>query len=580
MQTESNVYCNSKNPNNVQATQIKSVIKETRSCETKGSSYSGHVTGNSCDSDTVSSSCELSPGPADSSGGMGIALSVSHSPRNSRRSPRSPLIPNHLPDILEAEPCDNAVTTVQQVLSGSQSHGHLLPKLESKGRVETWVRDVSRRMSDVTSKPNETGNLFESDGDVSRRSSESGWSSYNNSRRSSQASPSPGVSMQKNRGIDFHHQINTTSYSKRQGCDFERTTSLQLTEMSDSNLVVRRSSEASMLSAPGNRLSRNSSGYGSQSNLAFLKLPPLNRTFSPPNGRFYANQTHRRLSDTVICEADSSGRYMNGQGRELRRRSEPPGQVVGTSTRQEPLSFQQPKQTQNFKETNEMKERTPIAESCIDPKDLDLFLTPQHTNYNSLNGVADAQPRTQRLRHYPYTEETVFEQQQHQQEVASQVIHHRPNAIQPKPVSQPKPRPQHMSNAPMPNPHQGDLRKRHQLLQQKLYSVQQQQQETQNDIFAGYSNQQQNEYNAFYSEVVPQQYPNGTVPSGVSYEDLMVDRMGALSTEADPTEQTFNAGNMVINHMDTLLNSLAEEDKYLDLTNCSRIASALSGTMF
>lgn len=509
----------------------------------------------------------MSPGPPDPGGGATIALSVAQSARNARKSPRSPLIPNHLPDILEGEPSDGAVTTVQHVITGSQSHSHMLPKIESKGRdVETWVHDVSRRMSDVTSKPSETCNFFEIDGDVSRRSSESGWSSYNDSRRSSQVSPSPGFNMQKGHNIDMHHPMNTTPYSKRQVCDSDRTTSLQLAEMSDSS--VRRGSEASMLSAPGNRLSRNSSGYGSQSNLAFLKLPPLNGKFSPFSGRSHINQTNRRLSDTVICEADSSGMYMSGQGRELRRRSEPPGHVMGTSARQEPLSFQMQKPLQNFKDTEEMKERelTPY------PRNLNAFYNPLHSNQSQANSVTDSQ-HTQRLCHYPSAGGNQFDLQQQHQEVASQVIHHRPNH-----PSQPKPPPQHLPNASVPQTHQGDLQQRHRILQEKLYTVQQQQQQgIQNNILAGYS---QPGYTDVYPGVTMQQYANNTASNGASYEDLMVDRMGSLSTEGDTTDQGLGMGNMVINHMATLLNSLAEEDKYLDITNCSRIPSALSSSMF
>ena len=544
--------------------------------------------GNSCDSDTVSSTCELSPGPADTTGGSNGVLSVNYPARNPGRSPRSPLLPNHLPGILEGEPSDGAVTTVQHVMTGPQSHGHLLPKIETKGKdVETWVRDVSRRMSDVTLRPNETCNFFEVAGDVSRRSSESGWSSYNDSRRSSQGSPFPVSNLQKTRSMDIHpYPVNTTTYNKRQSCDLDRGTSLQLTDMIDSNLVVRRSSEASTLSAPGNRLSRNSSGYGSQSNLAFLKLPPLNGQFSPPNGRFRGNPVNRRLSDTVICEADSSGMYMNGQGRELRRRSEPPGHVMGTSPRQEPISFHQQKPLQNFKETEETAETELITDSRpgIDPGDLDIYLTPLQTNQNHTNGVADAPQQTQRLRHYPYPEGNQFDNQQHHQEIATQVIHHRPN-----PPSQPKPRvsqgySHHSSSASMQQSQQ-DLRQKHRLVQEKLYMVQQQQGAAQNHYPARHPHQQQPGYNAVYPPgPVEQQYASSTVPNGASYEDLMVDRMGALSTEADPTEQEFGVGisnyNMVINHMDLLLNSLAEEDKYLEMRNSSRIASALSGSMF
>ena len=55
-----------------------------------------------------------------------------------------------------------------------------------------------------------------------------------------------------------------------------------------------------------------------------------------------------------------------------------------------------------------------------------------------------------------------------------------------------------------------------------------------------------------------------------NYEDLMVSGIGSLSTDNAGVSDFFGNGNMVVNDMNTLLNSLREEERYLEMCQNSR----------
>lgn len=510
----------------------------------------------------VSSTCNLGSPAVDIPGSHETSLGVGQV-TTSGLSPRSPPYINQLPNIVEGdyEPTDGcAVTTVQQVVSQRQSETITLPKIHNRSKdVASWVSDVHRRMSQTsTRRSSESSHLSEMNvDDVSRRSSESGWASNNESRRSSQASLNPQV-------VPHPPNVQVPSGPKNQLGSIPWKTTLLLAPLTDSEAALRRASETSNASSQSlafNRLSRNSSGYGSQSNLAIIRSPMFHRIphqFSKepfrPNG---IDRTFRRLSDTVICEADSSEMSLqqNGEKEEYRRRSEP-AQHMRWNSRPEPMI-----QLSSNSTTNEAEPReTELINEELDPNEFDAYLSPDQV-----------QPRqTQPLRHFPYPSEEAYPQ--HQIPIESQTIHYRP--------SQPTSRPPYGLPTNRMSPqrfHSQYPRPQNQYYprQSRLQSV------PQGQMITDYQ-QRVPEIVDYYNGEPMQSRPQ-EVPNTGSYE-AMLNSMEALSTDGNGNEINpfgLGNGNMVVNDMNTLLNSLVEEDKYLDMQqNSQRIANSALSSIF
>ena len=512
-------------------------------------SCSQTIVGSSFEGDVVSSSCDRTPGGLDIPSSQGSPRSVGHSTLGV--SPRSPPFVSHLPDIMEGdwEPGENgAVTTAQEVRPQVQSVA--LPKIDVHKRdVALWVNDVHRRMSQTSRRSSEGSHLsVELVGDASRRSSqESGWSSYG-SRRSSQASPFPTTNIQPQEVIP--HYPNGCAAPAPMG-----VTPLHcrphLHPLDGSNDTLRRTSETSTCSnqsAPYNRLSRNSSGYGSQSNLAVIRSPIFHKI--PPSCHLLPQRNtcndaaSRRKSDTVICEADSSGSYLpqNGKG-EQRRSSEPIRKTRVPMARLEPLNGPVNRQGTPMANVNE----TELICGDVDPQEFDAYLNTQGEGQLDPTpplhpppvheGMSVPQPlQTQRLRHYPYPEEQQTVQQlQQSQHPSLQTVHHRPQPHFDRNSQEgqwPQPRYRSEQQLGVPDVHGG------------FYQP--------SDNVANAASVQQNHDMANFEL------------------DAMVSGMGSLSTDNGGVSEFVGNGNMVVNDMNTLLNSLCEEERYLEMHQSSR----------
>lgn len=514
-------------------------------------SCSQTIVGSSFDGDVVSSSCERTPG------GLDIPSSR-ESPRNMGNSmlgvsPRSPPFVSQLPDIIEGdwEPGENgAVTTAQEVRPPAPSVN--LPKIDVHKRdVAQWVSDVHRRMSQTSRRSSDGSHLSVELGDASRRSSqESGWSSYG-SHRSSLASPFPTTNIQPQEVIPHYPS----------GCPPPVPTGMtplhcrpNLHPFDSSDDTLRRTSETSTCSnqsAPYNRLSRNSSGYGSQSNLAVIRSPIFHKI--PPSSRLLPqrnncnNAANRRKSDTVICEADSSGGYLPQNGKsELRRSSEPIRQSRAHMSRPEPLNGTVNRQVMPMPNVNE----TELICGDVDPQEFDAYLngqgqgqlepTPPLHPPPVRQVMSVSQPhQTQRLRHYPYPEEQEAAQQPHQ--LSLQTVHHRPQPC---------------------------LQRNSQQVQWPQSSYRSEQLLSVPDVSGGFYPASEN---AAYSTSGEQTPAQKTQCDMANHEiDAMVSGMGLLSTENGGVSEFVGNGNMVVNDMNTLLNSLREEERYLEMCQNSR----------
>lgn len=545
---------------------------------TQGGSCSHTFAGSSFEVDTVSSSCERTPG------GLDIPLSQD-SPRSVGQStlglsPRSPPFVSQLPDILEGEwesAESGAVTTAQTVEARPQSQSVTLPKIDVRKRdVALWVNDVHRRMSQSSRRSSEGSHLsVELNGDASRRSSqESGWSSYG-SRRSSRASPFPSTSIQPQEVIP-HYPSNGSALPVPSGIATHcRPPHLHPYDSNDD--APRRTSESSTCSnqsAPFKRLSRNSSGYGSQSNLAVIRSPMFHKispsSYLLPQPPMPNDASSRRKSDTVICEADSSGSYLpnNGKG-ELRRSSEPIRQTRATVPRLEPLSVSTNREATPMPNLSE----TELMCGDVDPQEFDAYLHPQvdgqvestilHPPPENQNNSPPLPQQTQRLCHYPYPEEQQAAQQPQPHQPSLQTVHHRPQPPFP------------------PEPNARTACCEHQVANEKPSpSVTNGQHAARNpqDGYWGPSwsrtgHNLPHPQNGFY----PPTSENGAYnislgPQGQkaqydteNYEDAMVTGLGLLSTESGGVSEFVGNGNMVVNDMNTLLNSLREEERYLEM---------------
>lgn len=514
-------------------------------------SCSQTIVGSSFDGDVVSSSCERTPGGLDIPSNLEGPRSVGNSTLGI--SPRSPPFVSQLPDIIEGdwEPGENgAVATAQEVRPPAPSVN--FPKIDVHKRdVAQWVSDVHRRMSQTSRRSSDGSHLSGELGDASRRSSqESGWSSYG-SRRSSQASPFPTTNIQPQEVIPHYPN----------GCAPPVPTGVtplhrrpRLHPFDGSEDTLRRTSETSTCSnqsAPYNRLSRNSSGYGSQSNLAvirspiFHKIPPSSHLLPQRNTCNHA--ANRRKSDTVICEADSSGSYLpqNGKG-EQRRSSEPIRQSRVHMGRLEPLNGPVNRQVTPMPNVNE----TELICGAVDPQEFDAYLngqeqgqlepTPPSHPPSVCQGMSVPQShQTQRLRHYPYPEEQEAAQQPHQP--CLQTVHHRPQPY---------------------------LERNSLEVQWPQSSYRSEQLLNLPDVSGGFYPPSEN---AAYGTSGVQTPAQKTQCDMANHEiDDMVSGMGLLSTENGGVSEFVGNGNMVVNDMNTLLNSLREEERYLEMCQNSR----------
>lgn len=532
----------------------------------QGGSCSQTFVGSSFEADAVSSSCDRTPGGLDIPSSQESPRSVGQSTLGI--SPRSPPFVSNLPDILEGdwEPAENgAVTTAQSIEARPQAQSVNLPKIDvHKRHVALWVNDVHRRMSQ-TSRRSSEGSHLSTDlaGDASRRSSqESGWSSYG-SRRSSQASPFPTTNIQPQEVIPhFPNGYIVPLVPKGITPPHRRP---HLHPLDGNEDALRRTSETSTCSnqsAPYNRLSRNSSGYGSQSNLAVIRSPMFHKI--PPSSHLLpqritcADATNRRKSDTVICEADSSGSYLpkNGKG-EQRRSSEPIRQARVPMARLEPQSGPVNRQATPMANVNE----TELICGDLDPQEFDAYLNPQEEG--NVEPTPPLHPpsanqnmrQTRRLCHYPYPEEQETAQQLQPPQPSLQTVHHRPQSFFPSPPNPP--------NQQNPEPH---VVRRPQEGYWPPPNYRTGQQLGTPDVHSGFYPPTEN-----VAYDTPMQTPGQRSQLDMgNYEDAMVSGIGSLSTDNGGVSDFVGNGNMVVNDMNTLLNSLHEEERYLEMCQNSR----------
>lgn len=533
----------------------------------QGGSCSQTFVGSSFEGDAVSSSCDRTPGVLNIPSSQDSPGSVGQSTLGI--SPRSPPFVSHLPDILEGdwEPAENGVVTVaQSVEARPQSQSFNLPKIDVHKRdVENWVNEVHRRMSQTSCRSSE-GSHLELGGNASRRSSqESGWSSYG-SRRSSQASPFPTTNIQPQEVIPhFPNGYSVPLVPKGMTPPHRRP---HLHPLDGNDDTLRRTSETSTCSnqsAPHNRLSRNSSGYGSQSNLAvirspmFHKIQPSSHLLTQRITSTCADATNRRKSDTVICEADSSGSYLPKPGKgEQRRSSEPIRQARVPVARLESQSVPLNRQATPMPNVNE----TELICGDLDPQEFDAYLNPQEEKNFEPTPHLHPPPgsqnirQTRRLCHYPYTEEEQTAQQaQRQQPSSLQTVHHRPQSLLPSPPNpsiQQDPRP-----CDLGKPQEGHWPSPRYRTGQQFSAT-----EVHNGLYP--PSEHVTFDTAMQTSSQRNQFDMG------NYEDLMVSGIGSLSTDNGGVSDFVGNGNMVVNDMNTLLNSLREEERYLEMCQNSR----------
>ncbi|XP_068715582.1 transcriptional activator GLI3-like isoform X1 [Montipora foliosa] len=531
----------------------------------QGGSCSQTCVGSNFEVDTVSSSCDRAPGGLDIPLSQGSPRSVGQSTLG--LSPRSPPFVNHLPDILEGEwesaDSGGLVTTAQSVEARPPTNPVALPKIDVHKRdVASWVNDVHRRMSQSSRRSSETSHLpVELNGDASRRSSqESGWSSYG-SRRSSRASPFPSTNVQHQEVIP-HYPNNGSVLPVPTGmtmhCKPPNFHPLESTE--DAH---RRISETSTCSSH-KRLSRNSSGYGSQSNLAIIRSPMFHKisplSYLMPPSPAQNDSSSRRKSDTVICEADSSGSYLPNNGKsEVRRSSEPIRRARAPLLRNEPTSGPPNREASPMPNLNE----TELMCGDVDPKEFDAYLNPtedEQLESNVLYPTSENQSspstcpgQTQRLCHYPYPKEQQVTHQSQQQQPGLQIVHHRPQQSHPHQAV--------ASNEKLsPSGINGPNSARNS--QDGYWGSDWCRPGQQPDLQNGYPIAPA-ENGAYDISVGPQGQKNPNAAE--NYEEAMVAGFGLLSTESSGVSEFVGNGNMVVNDMNTLLNSLREEERYLEM---------------
>lgn len=510
----------------------------------KTGGYSSSVMSNSCDADLVSSTCDIGSPAVDIPGSHEVTLgSTSNQPQRLGVSPRSPPYMSNLPDIAEGdwEPGvnQNAVTTVQAVVCERPSQTVTLPKIHNKSHdIASWVSEVHRRMSQTSRRSSEGSHLSgDLTGDASRRSSESGWASNNESRRSSQNSLVPHPPFQ---------QLN-----KPLSSSLQRAGKTLLPPMPDADSALRRTSEASHAS----------SGYGSHTRSPMFHRMPYPLQKEPFPSRFNGQtQNFRRSSDTVICAADSSdmSKKPEGEREEYRRRSEP-ARHIGSMSRPEPQLS--PNFTTNEAECRE----TELINDEVDPTEFDAYLSPEQLQQPITRP-------TQPLRHFPYPGE-VYPRSQYP--VESQTIHYRPN-------QQISPNNSNLyyttQNSSVANrlPRYNSQYIRHDQMYQRQPRLQAL---PQGQMVMQYQ-QRPPPMTGYYEDNMP--LIQDQMVNAASYQE-MLDGMEGLSTNTRPDVNGYELGNgnMVINDMNTLLNSLIEEDKYLEMQqNAHRMPGSAMSSLF
>ena len=418
-----------------------------------------------------------------------------------------------------------------------------LPTINKQNEVGKWIADVTQRMSHVGRYPNELKENIPVDYS-SRRSSESGVSSYISSRRSSEMSTltrqphgavpplveeTPEDMYPPNKQASDAHQIQQQQQQQ------------QLPQINQWNNNPRRNEYFDDMARPSpvpdafhTDQRRSSSGYGSHHNLAvirspvFHKVPIQNPPDPPPN---------RRMSDSIICEADSSNRYLPLRNNNIgpRRSSEPATHYYSNG----PNEFYQPQYPQ----------RRPNNQPLPD------FPQRQPSMFNNPRPPPRPQPleRGQKLSHYPYSMDAPNEDY----------------LYPPHPPNHPQ------GNKP-PQQNKGLWQYEQHINQQLLQARDQQHQ---NNFMSGQVHP--NDMGAMNGQgpMNNGQALNGQVqPVEGSYES-MLNGISNLNTNEMVDQSVLHNGpsNMVVNDMNTLLNSLIEEDRYLEKTQeHSNMTSALS----
>lgn len=431
-----------------------------------------------------------------------------------------------------------------------------LPVINKQNEVGKWIADVSQRMSHMGGYPNELKENLPVDYS-SRRSSESGVSSYISSRRSSEMST---LTRQPHGTVQpLVEEIPEDLYPPNKQVSDAHQIQQQLPQISQWNNNFRRSEQFDELARPSPipdafhaDQRRSSSGYGSHHNLAVIRSPVFHKVPIPAPSDPTPN---RRMSDSIICEADSSNRYLplrNSIG--PRRSSEPVSHYYSNR----PNEFQQPQYTLR------RRNHQPLVD-----------ITQRHpTMVNNSRPPPRPQPLDtgQKLCHYPYSMDTPK----------------REYLYSPHPPTQPQgnKHPQHNAQ------HKG-LWQYEQHIKQQLLRAEDQQHRNSFMRAQGYVNDMQSmngQAPLNNGQMITQQGPmsngqgpteciNGQLPPGEGTYESMINGISNLNTNEMVEESTLSNGpsNMVVNDMNTLLNSLIEEDRYLEKPHeQSNMTSALS----
>ena len=461
---------------------------------------------------------------------------TSHSKKNvtSKTSslPRSPQAAHMqpFPDRLELGPLGGGDVLVENAVIPNQIS---LPTINKQNEVGKWIADVSQRMNNPSKFSNEAKEHLSAD-ICSRRSSESGVSSYISSRRSSEVSThhsrqplstvQPVVEEMPADEFPPNRQA-SDAYSMQQHPPVSQWNNLRRNVYDE---PVRPSPIPDAYDAD---LRRSSSGYGSHHNLQVIRSPVFHKiSIQNTQQAESAIQANRRMSDSIICEADSSNRYLplrsNGNV-EPRRSSEPATHYYSNSSN----DFNVPDYSARQNKNPMQMDKQGLQQSLPD------IYQGQLREPNTLNRQLP-QPRPQpldrgqKLSHYPYSVQT--QSQDH-------LYPHPPNY----PQRNKGPTQERYS------PRKG-LWEYQQHINQQLVQIRNQ--------------QQQQLYEDGNSSGAAQQM-NTDVPVSDGCYEVMVNSMGNLNTSeiaADQVVPPNGPSNMVVNDMNTLLNSLIEEDRYLE----------------
>ena len=412
-----------------------------------------------------------------------------------------------------------------------------LPTINKQNEVGKWIADVTQRMSHIGKYPNELKENLQVDYS-SRRSSESGVSSYISSRRSSEMST---LTRQPHGTVPpLVEETTEDMYPPNKQASDALQVQQQLPKINQWNNNPRHSDYYDDMVRPSPipdafhaEQRRSSSGYGSHHNLAVIRSPVFHKVpiQNPPEPT-----PNRRMSDSIICEADSSNRYLPLRSNIMgpRRSSEPATHYSNRSN-----EFQQP----NYPQRRQNPQPLPdVPRPPRRPQPLDSG---------------------QKLSHYPYSMDA-------------------PNQdyfYPPHPPNKPQ-----GNKPPQQNTHQNGLWQYEQHINQQLLQVRDQQlqvrdQQHQNNFLSGHLHPNDGQVMNVQSQMNNGQTMNGQASAGDCSYESMLNGISNLNTKEMVDEAGLQSGpsNMVVNDMNTLLNSLIEEDRYLEKTQeHSNITSALS----